>query len=58
MHWLIAEARALGLSAIDIDADPGAVGFYERMGGRRVGEAPSGSIPGRMLPALVIVLGA
>ena len=58
MDWLIAEARALGLSVIDIDADPEAVGFYERLGARRVGEAPSGSIPGRMLPALVIDLGA
>jgi len=58
MHWLIAEARALRLSAIDIEADPGAVGFYERMGARRVGEAPSGSIPGRMLPAMVIDLDA
>ncbi len=56
MHWLIAEARALGLTAVNIDADPGAVGFYETMGARRVGEASSGSIPGRMLPALVIDL--
>lgn len=58
MQWLIAEARALGLSAIDIEADPGAAGFYEAMGARRVGEAPSGSIPGRMLPKLVIDLKA
>jgi GNAT superfamily N-acetyltransferase len=56
MDWLIGEARGLGLAAIDIDADPGAVGFYERMGARRVGEAPSGSMPGRMLPALVMDL--
>ncbi len=56
MDWLITEARNLELSAIDIDADPGAAGFYERMGARRVGEVPSGSIPGRMLPALVIDL--
>jgi len=58
MAWLITEARSLGLAAIDIDADPGAVGFYERMGARRVGEAASGSIPGRMLPALAIDLNA
>lgn len=56
MSWLIGEARAHRLAAIDIEADPGAVGFYEKMGARRVGEAPSGSIPGRMLPALVIDL--
>lgn len=58
MDWLIAEARELGLAAIDIDADPGAVGFYETMGARRCGAVSSGSIPGRMLPALVIDLGA
>jgi len=58
MDWLIAEARSLTLAAIDIDADPDAVGFYEKMGARRVGEAPSGSIPGRMLPALSIDLNA
>ncbi len=58
MDWLIAEARGLDLAAIDIDADPGAVGFYERMGAHRVGEAASGSIPGRRLPALTIDLKA
>jgi GNAT superfamily N-acetyltransferase len=56
MDWLIEEARAMGLAAIDIEADPGAVGFYEKMGARRTGEAPSGSIPGRLLPALTVDL--
>ena len=40
-------ARAIGL-----DADPHAVGFYEHMGAKVIGEAPSGSIPGRMLPRM------
>lgn len=45
-------ARALGLSSLLIDADPNAEGFYLRMGAERVGEVPSGSISGRMLPLL------
>jgi len=37
-----------------IDADPNAEGFYLKMGAERVGESPSGSIPGRMLPLLQV----
>ena len=40
----------------DIQADPGAVGFYERMGAERTGQAPSASIPGRVLPVLAFSL--
>ncbi|MGH6925518.1 MAG: GNAT family N-acetyltransferase [Propylenella sp.] len=47
-----ARARALGAKALALDSDPYAVGFYERMGMRIVGESPSGSIPGRMLPRM------
>ncbi|WP_245920917.1 GNAT family N-acetyltransferase [Melghirimyces profundicolus] len=36
------------------DADPHAEEFYRRMGGRRTGEAPSESIPGRILPRMQI----
>ena len=36
-----------------IEADPDAAPFYRRMGAQDVGLAPSGSIPGRMLPKLV-----
>jgi ribosomal protein S18 acetylase RimI-like enzyme len=43
-------ARETGVTRIVLDSDPHAVGFYERMGCRVIGEAPSGSIPGRMLP--------
>ena len=49
---LEARARALGLTAIAVDSDPNAEGFYRKMGCQRVGEAPSGSVPGRMLPYL------
>jgi GNAT superfamily N-acetyltransferase len=51
-------ARAAGFARLRIDADPGAEGFYLRMGARRVGEAPSGSVPGRALPRLEYVLSA
>jgi GNAT superfamily N-acetyltransferase len=40
-------ARAMSL---DIEADPFAAGFYERMGARRIGTVASGVIPGRWLP--------
>lgn len=49
-------ARALGGTMLSIQADPNAAGFYERMGARRAGEAPSESIPGRMLPMLEYAL--
>lgn len=45
-------ARRLGARAIGLDADPQAVGFYEQMGARIVGESPSGSIADRMLPRM------
>ncbi|MCU0683879.1 MAG: SDR family NAD(P)-dependent oxidoreductase [Polyangiaceae bacterium] len=53
--WLhaVEAARAAGFALLSIDSDPGAEGFYLRMGARRVGESPSASIPGRMLPCLV-----
>ena len=46
-------ARNMGLTELQIEADPHAVGFYERRGARRIGEAPSQSIAGRVLPLLV-----
>lgn len=46
------EARRMGVNRLTIEADPGAVQFYEAMGAIRVGTAPSASIPGRMLPLL------
>jgi GNAT superfamily N-acetyltransferase len=50
-------ARALGIDRLVIDADPYAEGFYARMGARRVGTVPSGSIAGRELPRLELVVG-
>jgi GNAT superfamily N-acetyltransferase len=45
-------ARGGGFTAFTVDADPGAEGFYLRMGAVRIGKSPSGSIPGRRLPRL------
>jgi GNAT superfamily N-acetyltransferase len=49
---LEAMARAAGCARLEVDSDPHAEGFYRTMGMIRCGEAPSGSIPGRMLPHL------
>ena len=43
-------ARTFGARRMAILADPNAAPFYERMGARRVGEAPSDAILGRTLP--------
>ena len=50
------EARRRGASRLTILADPYAAAFYERMGARRVGEAPSDVIPGRLVPFYEIAL--
>lgn len=50
---LEASARR-GFRRLVLDADPGAEGFYARFGAVRVGEVPSGSIPGRVLPRMVL----
>jgi GNAT superfamily N-acetyltransferase len=42
----------LGAAAIGVDSDPAAVSFYLAMGAAVVGQSPSGSIPGRLLPRL------
>ncbi|MGZ4127376.1 MAG: GNAT family N-acetyltransferase [Actinomycetota bacterium] len=51
------EARALGATEMVIDSDPFAEPFYLALGAERIGEAPSGSIPGRMLPQMRLRLG-
>jgi GNAT superfamily N-acetyltransferase len=49
-------ATALGLRTLHLDADPFAVPFYRAMGLCVIGETPSGSIPGRMLPKMALRL--
>jgi GNAT superfamily N-acetyltransferase len=51
--WATDLARSQGADRLLIEADPDAAPFYRRMGAQDVGLAPSGSIPGRMLPKLV-----
>lgn len=52
LRHALAHARRRGWRTLVVDADPGAVGFYRHHGARQVGEAASGSIPGRYLPRL------
>ena len=52
----VRRAAAEGMSRLLIDADPNAEGFYAAMGAVKVGESPSGSIPGRMLPQLALAV--
>lgn len=49
-------AQAQAVPLLRLDADPFAVPFYESLGFRTVAEAPSGSIPGRMLPHMQLTL--
>lgn len=46
--------RATARSRLVIQGDPHAERFYEAAGARRVGQRPSESIPGRMLPLFVL----
>jgi GNAT superfamily N-acetyltransferase len=54
--WAVNNARERGARWLWIEADPGAAGFYRRMGAIDDGVAPSGSIPGRFLPRLKLRL--
>jgi GNAT superfamily N-acetyltransferase len=49
-------ARVRGLARVHLDADPGAEPFYVHHGARRIGESPSGSVAGRVLPRLQLGL--
>jgi GNAT superfamily N-acetyltransferase len=55
-EWATARAKSLGAVRMVIEADPGAAPFYERMGARYPGFAPSQSIPGRVLPRMLLEL--
>ena len=54
---LAERAEAAGLTHLHLDADPFAVPFYEAIGFAVTGEVASGSIPGRRLPRMTLVLG-
>jgi GNAT superfamily N-acetyltransferase len=48
----MATARSIGLTAVLIDADPHAEGFYTAMGAERIGTVPSTAVAGRLLPQM------
>jgi GNAT superfamily N-acetyltransferase len=52
--WAANFARGKGATRLIIESDPSAAPFYRRMGAYDLGQAASGSIPGRMLPKLAI----
>jgi GNAT superfamily N-acetyltransferase len=52
----LTRAAARGARRALVLSDPQARGFYERMGARFVGMAPSDAIPGRWLPRLEFAL--
>jgi GNAT superfamily N-acetyltransferase len=49
-------ARDVGAEAMEWDAEPYALGFYEAMGGVIIGDTPSAAEPGRMLPRMRLEL--
>jgi GNAT superfamily N-acetyltransferase len=54
--WVTVVAKKLSATRLTIDAYPDAAAFYRWMGAYDVGQAPSGSVPGRMLPKLAMNL--
>ena len=55
-EWAVSQAKGSRARHMTIEADPGAAGFYRKMGAVDDGTVPSGSIRGRMLPRLVLAL--
>jgi predicted N-acetyltransferase YhbS len=51
-----AEARRAGYRVMVIQGDPNAAEFYVKAGAEAVGERPSATIPGRMLPVFRVPL--
>lgn len=56
LGWAADTAREKGCRRLIVESDPGAAGFYRRLGAIDDGVAPSASIPGRLLPRLVLEL--
>ncbi|MFF2653434.1 GNAT family N-acetyltransferase [Streptomyces sp. NPDC058045] len=52
----LAAARDQGFARLTIDSDPNAEPFYRAMGAVRIGEVPSGSIAGRVLPLMSVTI--
>lgn len=56
MADLTREAKTRGMNRLEVDADPNARAFYEKMGFEVFAASPSASIPGRELPRLYLTL--
>jgi GNAT superfamily N-acetyltransferase len=56
LETAVETARSAGATRLEIEADPHAEAWYRERGAGRIGEAPSGSIPGRVLPVLELRL--
>lgn len=52
----VATAQAHKYHTISIQSDPYAAGFYSKQGCIKIGEKPSLSLPGRMLPLMIYEL--
>jgi len=57
MRHALARAHTAGGRTLRVQSDPHAAAFYRALGGRAVGEEPSASIPGRVLPVFVLDVG-
>ena len=55
---LLKDCRAKRATTLMVDADPNAETIYARLGFATVGRSPSGSIPGRFLPRMMLKLSA
>lgn len=56
LQQLMQNATDRGCTGMEFEAEPHAVGFYERMGAQVIGEQVSESVPGRVLPIMRIDL--
>jgi GNAT superfamily N-acetyltransferase len=56
LRHAVAAAGEAGFTEVGLDADPGAVPFYQHAGFEQVGTSPSGSVPGRVLPRMRLAL--
>ena len=53
---VLARCAELKIKKLHLDSEPLSTGFYEKLGFKIVGEAPSGSIPNRVLPLMELDL--
>ncbi|MEM9501033.1 MAG: GNAT family N-acetyltransferase [Pseudomonadota bacterium] len=56
IDWANQQAKENEASYLSVTADPDALPFYKKMRFEQVGEEPSGSIPGRVLPRCRIAI--